>query len=152
PSAVPTDVAGIALRAVGMASLQYPLEEGNRDGWFESRTIGVTAMTAAIALITFIVHELETPHPVVDLRVFRNRSYTAGTLLNLLVGLALFSGSFLFSLFCGTVLRYSALNIGMVFLVAGIPQVLLMPLVGKFGDRIDGRFILGTGRALLGLG
>ena len=47
----------------GMASLQYVLEEGNREGWFDSRLITLLAVVAAIALITFIVHELETPSP-----------------------------------------------------------------------------------------
>jgi MFS transporter, DHA2 family, multidrug resistance protein len=53
------------------------LEEGNRDGWFESTTILAPAGVAAITLSTFVLHELETPHPVVDLRVFKNRSYAA---------------------------------------------------------------------------
>ncbi len=75
---VPVDTFGIGLLAVGMASLQYVLEEGNREGW-DSTEILILATVAAIALVTFFVHELETAHPVVDLRVFANRSYSAGT-------------------------------------------------------------------------
>jgi DHA2 family multidrug resistance protein len=136
------DAFGIGLLAVGMASLQYVLEEGNREGWFESRLILVLASVAAIALVTFLVHELETERPVVDLRVFRNLSYTAGTGLNFLTGFALFSGSYMFSLFAGSVIRYNALDIGKVFLVAGTASVIVMPLMGRIAPRVDGRLLL----------
>jgi DHA2 family multidrug resistance protein len=147
PSRQPIDGFGIGLLAVGMASLQYTLEEGNRDGWFESPLIVLLAVVAFTSLVTFIVHELETEHPVVDLRVFENRSYSAGTAINLVMGLALFSGNFLFALYCGTILHYSALDIGKVFLVSGIAQIFLMPLVGRFTGRIDPRALLFVGIA-----
>ncbi|WP_233583538.1 DHA2 family efflux MFS transporter permease subunit [Corallococcus sp. CA053C] len=145
PSTEKVDTNGIALLAVGMACLQYVLEEGNREDWFDSRLITLLAVIAGIALVTFVVHELETPSPVVDLRVFSNRSYTAATGVNFLVGTALFSGSFLFSLFCGSVMRYEALDIGLIFLKGSAIQILLMPLIGKFGSKVDGRILVGLG-------
>ncbi len=125
PSHEPVDIWGIGLLAVGMASLQYVLEEGNRDGWLESPLIVSLGVTSAICLITFVVHEMETPHPIVDLRVFSNASYTAASTLNFLTGTALFSGSFLFSLYCGSVMHYSASDIGMLFLKGSFIQILL---------------------------
>jgi DHA2 family multidrug resistance protein len=145
PSKQKVDIFGIALLASGMASLQYVLEEGNREGWFESTTITVLIGIAATSLITFIVHQLETEHPIVDLRIFKNITYAAGTGINLLMGLALFSGNFLFALFCGSVLHYSALDIGKVFLVSGAFQIVLMPLVGRFGGKADQRVLLALG-------
>jgi MFS transporter, DHA2 family, multidrug resistance protein len=139
------DAFGIGLLAVGMASLQYVLEEGNREGWFESPLISVLSIVAGTALITFIIHELETPQPIVDLRVFKRRSYAAGTGLNFLTGFALFGGSFMFSLYAGSVLRYSALDIGKVFLAAGSISVIMMPLIGRLGPKIDGRILLAIG-------
>ena len=139
------DVFGIVLLAVGMPALQYVLEEGNREGWFESKTIILLSAIAAISLVTFIIHELEADHPVVDLRVFANRSYAAGTGLNFLTGFALFSGSYLFSLFCGAVLRQSALDTGEVFLAAGSVSVIMMPLVGRMAPKVDGRYLLFIG-------
>lgn len=135
------DVPGIALLAVGMASLQYVLEEGNREGW-DSAEILALAAVAGVSLITFIVHQLETEKPVVDLRVFKNVSYSAGTGINFLLGTALFSGSYLFSLYCGAVMHYTALDTGLIFLTAGTIQIALMPLIGKFGNRFDGRYLL----------
>ena len=66
PSRERVDNKGIALLVVGMATLQYVLEEGHRDNWFESRTITLLSVIALISLITFVVHELETRNPVVD--------------------------------------------------------------------------------------
>jgi DHA2 family multidrug resistance protein len=149
PERQPVDVVGIALLATGMPALQYVLEEGNRDGWFDSTRIVVLAAVAAISLVTFVVHELETPHPVVDLRVFKNRTYTGGTGINFLTGLALFGSSYLFSLFCGAVMNYTAIDIGRVFLVAGLVQIILMPLVGRFTQRIDPRIMLFAGVSIV---
>jgi DHA2 family multidrug resistance protein len=137
---------GIGLLVVGMATLQYVLEEGNRDGW-DTLEIRVIAVVAGIALVTFIVHELETKTPVVDLRVFANRSYTAGTGINFLLGVALFSGSDLFSLYCGAVMHYAALDIGKIFLVAGVIQIVMMPLLGRFTGNLDGRPLVAFGVA-----
>ena len=148
PDRRPIDLGGIALLAVGMASLQYVLEEGNREGWGDSTLIMVLAAVAVIALVTFVAHELETASTVVDLRVFKNRNYTASTGLNFLLGFALFGASYLFSLYCGAVMHYSALDIGRVFLLAGLAQVVLMPVIGKMANSVDPRYMLFFGVAM----
>jgi len=150
PSTDRIDGYGIGLLAVGMPALQYTLEEGNREGW-DSLEIRVLGTVAAISLTTFMIHELETPQPVVDLRVFKNRSYTAGTIINFIFGLVLFSGSYLFSLYCGVVMHYTALNTGLIFLVAGSIQIVLMPMIGKFAPRFDARFLLACGIVVVSL-
>ena len=144
-SRAPIDGRGIGLLAVGMVSLQYVLEEGNRDGWFEDGRIVVLACAAFVCLVTFVVHELEAKHPVVDFRVFKNVSYSAATALNFLVGTALFAGSFLFSLFAGTIMRYEALDIGMLFLRGSWIQLLIMPLVGRLVGKVDNRGLIAFG-------
>ncbi len=138
----PVDRSGIALLAIGMVSLQYVLEEGNRDGWFESRTITTLAVVAAISLIGFVSHELEVEHPVVELRVFLNRGYSAATALNFLVGTAIFAGSLLLSLYCGTIMHYRALDIGRVFLLGTWIQLFIFPLAGRLVTRMDPRLLL----------
>ncbi len=139
------DLFGILLLAIGMPALQYVLEEGNREGWFESHAIVLASVVAFCTLVTFVIHELETEQPVVDLRIFKNVSYSAGTGLNFLTGFALFSGSYLFSLYCGAVMRYSALDVGKVFLVAGTASMIMMPLIGRIGNKVDGRILLVIG-------
>ena len=102
----------------------------------------VLGAVATTALVTFIFHELEHPDPVVDLRVFKNRNYSAGTGLNFLLGIAVLGASYLFSLFCGAVMHYQALDIGRIFLLAGLSQISLMPIVGKMSGRVDPRYLL----------
>lgn len=138
----PVDRFGIVLLAIGMVSLQYVLEEGNRDGWFESRVITLLAITAAISLVGFVCHELEAPHPAVDLRVFANRGYTAATALNFLVGTSVFAGSLLLSLYCGAIMHYRAIDIGRVFLLGSWIQILIFPLAGRLVSRMDPRLLL----------
>ena len=145
PGAEPIDRSGIALLAVGMVSLQYVLEEGNRDGWWDSRLICLLAVVAGVSLITFVVHELEIEHPVVDFRLFKDRTYAAASGLNFLIGTALFAGAFLFSLFCGTVMRYSALDIGLLFLQGSWIQLLIMPMVGRLIGKVDSRGMIAVG-------
>jgi DHA2 family multidrug resistance protein len=143
------DRSGIALLIVGMASLQYVLEEGNRDGWFDSLTITVLTAMALIALVVFIVHELEVEHPIVELRVFVNRSYAAATGLNFMVGMTLFSANFLFSLYCGAVMHYTALDIGILFLKGSLIQLPLLPIIGKLISRFDPRPMILYGGVLM---
>src|SRR6266568_2179330 len=140
---------GIALLAVGMATLVYVLEEGNREGWLDSTTVTALAAVSIIALVTFVVHELEQEHPVVDLRIFKNHSYAATTGINFLTGTCLFSSMFLYSLYCGAVMHYTALDIGLLFLKGSCIQLLVMPLVGRFGGKIDGRWLIAWGVAMM---
>ena len=145
PNEDPIDKHGFVLLMFGMASLQYLLEEGNRDGWFDSLQIAILACIAAVCLITFVVHELECEFPIVDLRIFKDGSYAAATGINFLLGTALFSATFLFSLYCGTIMHYTAFEIGLLFLKGSCIQLVMMPLIGKFSNRIDGRFLVGLG-------
>lgn len=143
------DVFGFALLAVGMPCLQYVLEEGNRAGWWESRTIVAIATVAAIALVTFVVRETEVDEPIVDLRVFRNRTYAAGTGLNFLLGMCLFSALYLFSLYCGVAMGYSAIDTGLVYLVPNALQLVMMVLVASLGAKAKRRSFLALGVAVL---
>jgi DHA2 family multidrug resistance protein len=142
------DRVGVVLLALGLPTLQYVLEEGNREGWLESRTITACVVVSVIALSSFVVHELETPHPVLSLRLFRSGSYAAATGINFVVGITVFAGSFCFSLFCGSILGYSPINIGRALLEGNLVLLLLMPMVGKIPAR-HGRALIAVGIMLL---
>ena len=149
PDERPMDVTGAALLAVGMVTLQYTLEEGNRDGWLESATIAVTLAVSVISLVTFVVHELEVSNPIVDFRIFKSLGYSAATLLNALIGLVLFGGSFLYSLYCGTIMRYTALDIGSLFLHGSWIQFFLLPIVGRSVGKVDSRQLVAFGLVMV---
>jgi len=116
------DYAGVLLLAVGLGSLQYVLEEGQQNDWFQDRTISIVAAVSVFALVSVLAWEL-TPrnkHPVVDLRVLRNRSLAMSVILLAAVGFGLYGGVYLFPLFTQTVLGFSPTQTGLVLLPGGI--------------------------------
>jgi DHA2 family multidrug resistance protein len=86
---------------------------------------------------------------MIDFRVFKNRNYILCTSINFILGTTLFGGSFLFSLYCGTVMNYTPLNIGILFLKGCFIQLLIMPLIGKIVNIIDKRLLIGVGIILV---
>jgi DHA2 family multidrug resistance protein len=145
----PVDWAGIGLLAAWLATLQYILEEGNGAGWLSSPRILWTAVASAVFFLFFIERELSTPHPVVNLRFFAGRQYALSTAINMGLGLALFGGLYLFSLYCGVVLNYTALQSGTVIFYAAILQMATMPIVGKIASVVDRRLLLALGLGLM---
>jgi len=116
------DYAGVALLAVGLGCLQYVLEEGQQNDWFQDRTITTVTLISVVALAAVIYWQL-TPRnrfPVVDLRVLNNRSLAMSVILLASVGFGLFGGVFLFPLFTQTVLGFSPTQTGLVLLPGGI--------------------------------
>jgi DHA2 family multidrug resistance protein len=130
-SAEHIDWPGIGLLVVGLGSLQTVLERGEREDWFATRYIVVLAVTAAISLIGFIVWELTTEHPVVDLRVLRSRTLATAASLTFVLGFALFSTVYVVPLFVQRLLGFSALETGMLFLPGALVAIVVLPLVGR---------------------
>lgn len=142
----PVDVPGIVLLVIAMATGIYVLEEGNREGWAESNRILFLSVVSVISLVMFVVHELDTPNPIVNLQPLKNPSLAVVTLLFFVSGIALFGSAVLYTLFCGTVMRYAAIDIGLLSLKAAwiqIPASVIAPLLAR---RIDPRRLV-----LLGL-
>lgn len=145
PSKQKLDKYGFLLLAVGLSCLQYVLEEGNRDDWFQSNTIIFLSIISLACLVTIIFQQLEAKEPMIDFRVFINRNYFLCTFINFILGTTLFGGSFLFSLYCGSVMNYTPLDIGLLFLKGTFIQIIIMPFVGKIVNIVDKRFLIGFG-------
>src|SRR5204862_5694410 len=84
------DYWGLGMLVVGIGALQYVLDKGQEDDWFGSGTITTLTIVAVVTLVALIVHELTTDNPVVDLRVFKVRSYAIGVILMTVVGFVLY--------------------------------------------------------------
>src|SRR5271156_2712345 len=139
---------GIVTMAVGLASLQAVLEEGNKDDWFGSPFIVKLAIVAAVGLARFVAHELIVEKPLVRLRLLAQRSFGFGTLSAIFLGFALFGTVYLLPAYLGQVQRYNAEQIGTVLAWTGLPQLLLIPLVPKLMQRFDIRYIAFAGMSL----
>jgi DHA2 family multidrug resistance protein len=142
---------GIITMAVGLASLQAVLEEGNKDDWFGSPFIVKLAIVAAVSLALFIANELIVEKPLVRLRLLTQRSFGFGTLSSVFLGFALFGTVYLLPAYLGQVQHYNAEQIGTVLAWTGLPQLLLIPLVPKLMQRFDIRLIAFTGMSLFAL-
>ncbi|WP_409334641.1 DHA2 family efflux MFS transporter permease subunit [Bradyrhizobium sp. AUGA SZCCT0124] len=142
------DWLGIITMAIGLASLQAVLEEGNKDDWFGSPFIVKLAVIAAVSLTLFVWIELVVEKPLLRLRLLTQRSFGFGTISAVFVGFALFGSVYLLPAYLGQVQRYNAEQIGQVLAWTGLPQLILIPLVPKLMQRFDPRFIAFTGMIL----
>ncbi|HEX6244730.1 MAG TPA: MDR family MFS transporter [Polyangiales bacterium] len=139
----------IALLALGLGSLQTFLEEGNSDDWFDSGFITTLAVGSAVGLAWFVWRSLKSEHPVVDLRVLRHRSLWAGSLLSVVVGMALYGALFAIPIFAQSVMRYTPEQTGMLLLPGALLSAFAMPLVGKLVRKYDPRYVLTAGGLIL---
>ena len=151
----PVDWAGISLLAVGLAALQYVLEEGNSKDWFESGIIVRLAVLATVCLVGMLWWEL-TPrnqHPVVNFRVLHNRDLACSIFLFVALGFALYGGTFIFPLFTQSILRFTPTETGLALLPGGLATASSALLCGTLlnGPRpkADARILIGIGVCLL---
>ncbi|HEX9291432.1 MAG TPA: DHA2 family efflux MFS transporter permease subunit [Anaeromyxobacteraceae bacterium] len=146
------DWAGIAFLTIGLAMLQYVLEEGQRNDWFDSPLItGCTALALA-ALVAFVWRELTAPAPAVDVRLFADRTFASGTLIGSVMFAMLMASMFLLPLFMQELLGFTATQSG----IALMPRVLVMmvatPIVGRIYNRVSPRLLVAIGVCLVSLG
>jgi DHA2 family multidrug resistance protein len=130
------DGVGIALLIVGLTTLMTMLEQGERDGWFGSPFIVSLGIVAAVTLTAFIIWELTTPTPAVNLRILANASFAAGTTIIGVLGVALFGGLILLPLFLQTLLGYDATQAGLAIMPRSLTMVLMMPVAGMLYNRL----------------
>src|SRR4051794_8929716 len=139
------DYWGMGMLVVGIGCLQIMLDKGQEEDWFSSHFILTLAILAAVGLVGFVIRELKTEHPIVDLRVFRYRSYAAGVFLMTVLGFVLYGSTVLVPLMLQTLLGYPAVQAGIVMLPRGLGSFLMMPIVGILMSKIEPRRLLGSG-------
>ncbi len=139
------DYWGIGLLALAMACLQIALDKGQQEDWFDSRFITGLMLTFAAATLMFLVREVLTPHPVVNLRVFRNRTYATGVVMITVVGFVLYGSLVALPIFLQVLLGYPAIEAGLALLPRGLGSFVAMPLVGALLARFDPRKALMVG-------
>jgi MFS transporter, DHA2 family, multidrug resistance protein len=139
------DWLSIALLAAGLGSMQTVLEEGNSEGWLDSPMIVSLGIAALIGLSWFVLRSLNSDNPVVDLRVLRYRSLWAGSLLSIVVGVALYGGLFAVPIFAQTILHFTAQQTGLLLLPGALASAMTMPVAARLMRRMDPRVMLVCG-------
>jgi DHA2 family multidrug resistance protein len=142
------DWAGIALLTVGIATLQYVLEEGQRDDWFQSNVITACAAVSAVALSTFVIRELTAKVPVVNISLFKDKVFTAGTLIGAVMFAMLFSLTFLLPVFMQEMLGFTAVQSGLALMPRALTMMVAMPIIGRIYNHVSPRVTVGFGVVL----
>ncbi len=140
-----TDYFGIATIIIGVGLLQYVLDKGEQLEWFDSGLICAAAVISAAALITMIWREWTCSHPVIELRLLRNRNFATSTISNFALGIVLNGSTILIPQFLQLQLGYSAQRAGWALSPGGIALAVLMPVAGILGTKFDPRKIIAIG-------
>ena len=124
------DWLGIGLLALTVGSLQYVLEKGQDDDWFNSGTITFLAVAAFLGLYFFIWRELSYKKPIVELRVLKNGNLRVGTILSFIMGFGLYGSTFIIPLYTQSILGWTAQQAGMLMVPAALTTAVMMPIIG----------------------
>jgi DHA2 family multidrug resistance protein len=125
------DWLGIALLAVAVGSLQYVLEKGHDEDWFNSGIIIFLAATAVFGLFFFIWRELSFRNPIVELRVLKNGNLRVGTILSFIMGFGLYGSTFIIPLYTQATLGWTAQQAGMLMIPSALTTAFMMPIIGQ---------------------
>jgi DHA2 family multidrug resistance protein len=139
------DALGLVLIVVGFGSLQLLLDRGEREDWFDSSFIVTLAAVAAASLGAFLVRELTTREPILDLRVFADRNFATGSTVIAMVGFGLYSSMLLVALYSQKLLGYDAWTAGTVLAPGGVGNMLSLLAAGRLVARMDQRLLLTLG-------
>jgi DHA2 family multidrug resistance protein len=147
---VKADWLGIALMALGLASLTIFLEEGNSKDWFDSSFIITFAALALFGILGWVATSVVRAEPFVNLRLYGQRNFLVATALSAVVGMGLYGSSFLLPLYLGQIANYTPMQIGEVIAWVGLPQLLVMPIAAMVSSKVDNRIMCSFGLLLFG--
>src|ERR1700693_1688241 len=136
------DYIGLGLLALGLGAMQVVLDKGQRDDWFGSNFIVIMTAICVVSLIAVVIWEWRHEHPIIDLHLFKIRSFGIGNMLMFMVGFALLSSTVLIPQFLQTLMGYIAQEAGLALMPGGFAILLCMPLVGFLLGRFDPRRLL----------
>jgi DHA2 family multidrug resistance protein len=143
------DYLGFGLMALALGTMQLVLDKGQEDEWFASSFITWFTILSVTALIAFVIWELRSKEPIVDLRVLLNRNFTVGTSLMIVMGIVLYGTIALLPLFLQTLMGYSAVSSGMAVSPRGFGAITSMLIVGRLINRVRGRYLVMFGFSVL---
>jgi DHA2 family multidrug resistance protein len=145
------DYVGFGFLAIGIAFLQIVLDKGQEDDWFGSHFIVTLSVISIVCLVFLVIWELRVKEPILDIRLFRNLNFATSSVMMFMVGAASFSTTVLMPQFLQSLLGYSAQSAGMVLSAAAIILLIELPLVGQLAGRIQARYLIAFGWAVLTL-
>ncbi|MGH7440849.1 MAG: DHA2 family efflux MFS transporter permease subunit, partial [Polyangiaceae bacterium] len=145
------DWVGLGLIATGLGCMEVVLDKGQEEDWFHSSFILGFTIVAVVTLVSFVVWELQQEHPIVDLKMFKTRSFAVANGLMLMLGLALYGSTVLLPQYMQVLMGYTAEQSGMALSPGGVLIILMLPFVGRMVSKVDTRYLVGLGFSVLSL-
>lgn len=139
------DYWGLAFLAVGLGCLQIVLDKGQMEDWFSSGFITWLSVISVLALIFFVITELFAEHPIINLKAFRNLSFSTGNAVMFFAFFNLFGSIVLLPIYLQTLMGYTATLAGMVLGPGGIATLVAMPVAGRLVTKVNPKALLGFG-------
>lgn len=139
------DYLGLAFLAIGLGCLQIVLDKGQTEDWFSSGFITWMTTISVSSLVLFVIIELFAEHPIVNLRAFKNVSFSAGNIVMFFAFFNLFGSIVLLPIFLQTLMGYTATLAGMVLGPGGIATLIAMPMAGMLVTKMNPKILLGSG-------
>jgi DHA2 family multidrug resistance protein len=139
------DYWGLAFLALGLGCLQIVLDKGQIEDWFSSGFITWFTLISAASLIFFVIRELYAEHPIVNLRAFKNVTFSSGNALMFFAFFNLFGSIVLLPIYLQTLMGYTATLAGMVLGPGGIATLIAMPIAGRLVTKVNPKGLLAFG-------
>jgi len=146
------DWSGLGFMAVFLGSLEYVLEEGPINDWFQDEAVLILTVMCVVTGILFFYRAFSAKHPIVDLRAFADRNFMAGSSFSFVMGIGLYGLTYLYPVYLGRVRGYSSLQIGETMFVSGACMFLMAPVAGALSRKMDPRVMMAIGFACFALG
>src|ERR1041384_1000159 len=145
------DYVGFGFMALALGAMQLVLDKGQEEEWFASSFITWVTILSVTALLIFVIWELRSREPIVDLHVLANRNFAVGTSLMIILGIVLYGTIALLPLFLPSLMGYPAVESGMAVSPRGIGAIASMLIVGRLINRVRGRYLVMFGFTVLAL-
>jgi len=143
---------GLISMAGFLGALEYVLEEGPRQDWFDDGTITLLAVVSALSAVAFFARVLTARVPIVDLGAFKNRNFAVGSLFSFVLGVGLYGLTYLYPVYLAQIRGYDASMIGDTMFVSGVAMFFTAPIAGQLSQRFDPRYVLMAGFLLFAVG
>jgi DHA2 family multidrug resistance protein len=145
------DYWGLVFLSVGLGALQFMLDKGESEDWFSSNLIVTFGVIAAVSLTLLLINEYYSDSPIVNLKLFKDRTFTTGSTVMFFVFLNLFGSIVLLPIYLQMIMGYTSFYAGLVLGPGGVATIFAMPIVGKFIGKVNPKRFLVFGLSVCAL-
>jgi EmrB/QacA subfamily drug resistance transporter len=151
PDAARVDLAGLVTFSAALFALVFALVRGNTEGWGSTTIVGLLVLSAVL-LVSFVVVEARQERPMLDLTLFRNRTFVGVSIVAFALSASMFAMFLYLTLYLQNILGYSPLAAGLRFLPVTLLSFVCAAISGNLTERVPTRILLGVGLGLVALG